>query len=42
MLEKEQYPFIEFDLDMLLDDDGRIKVIGNAYENSELLEMKEV
>lgn len=41
-IEKEQYPFVEFDLDMLLDDDGRIKVIGNAYENSELLEMKEV
>lgn len=41
-IEKKQYPFVEFDLDMLLDDDGRIKVIGNAYENSELLEMKEV
>lgn len=41
-IEKEQYPFVDFDLDMLLDDDGRVKVIGNAYENPELLEMKEV
>ncbi|WP_337803141.1 YopX family protein [Megasphaera sp.] len=38
----EQYPFVTFDLEMLICDDGRIKVIGNAYENSELLEMKEV
>lgn len=36
------YPFVTFDLEMLLDDDGRIKVIGNAYENPELLEKKEV
>jgi hypothetical protein len=36
------YPFVTFDLGMLLDDDGRIKVIGNAYENPELLETKEV
>lgn len=41
-IEKEQYPFVEFDLDMLLDDSGRVKVIGNAYENPELLEKKEV
>lgn len=33
---------VMFDLAMLLDDDERIKVIGNAYENPELLEMKEV
>lgn len=38
----DPYPFVEFDLSMLLDDAGRIKVIGNAYENSELLEKKEV
>lgn len=36
------YPFATFDLDMLIDDAGRIKVIGNAYENPELLEKKEV
>lgn len=36
------YPFVTFDLEMLLDDAGRIKVIGNAYENPELLETKEV
>ena len=36
------YPFVTFDLEMLIDDDGRIKVIGNAYENPELLETKEV
>lgn len=36
------YPFVEFDLSMLLDDAGRIKVIGNVYENPELLEKKEV
>lgn len=36
------YPFVMFDLAMLLDDDEQIKVIGNAYENPELLEMKEV
>lgn len=41
-IEKEQYPFVDFDLDMLLDDDVRVKVIGNGYENPELLEMKEV
>lgn len=35
------YPFVTFDLDMLIDDAGRIKVIGNAYENPELLKMKE-
>lgn len=40
-IEKEQHPFVDFDLDMLLDDDGRVKVIGNAYENPELLEPKE-
>lgn len=40
-IEKEQYPFVDFDLDMLLDHDGRVKVIGNAYENPELLEPKE-
>lgn len=38
----DPYPFVLFDLDMLIDDAGRIKVIGNAYENPELLEMKEV
>ena len=38
----EQYPFVTFDLEMLICDDGRIKVIGNAYENPELLETKEV
>lgn len=38
----DPYPFVMFDLDMLIDDAGRIKVIGNAYENPELLEMKEV
>lgn len=37
----EQYPFVTFDLEMLICDDGRIKVIGNAYENPELLEPKE-
>lgn len=37
----EQYPFVTFDLEMLICDDGRIKVIGNAYENQELLELKE-
>ncbi len=36
------YPFVTFDLEMLLDDAGRIKVIGNAYENPELLKTKEV
>lgn len=36
------YPFVTFDLEMLIDDNGRIKVIGNAYENPELLKMKEV
>lgn len=35
------YPFVTFDLAMLLDDEERIKVIGNAYENPELLELKE-
>lgn len=35
------YPFVTFDLEMLLDDAGRIKVIGNAYENPELLKTKE-
>ena len=40
-LEKEQYPFVDFDLDMLLNDDGRVMVIGNVYENPELLELKE-
>ena len=39
-IEKEQYPFVDFDLDMLLNDDGRVKVIGNVYENPELLEPK--
>lgn len=38
----DPYPFVTFDLDMLIDDDGQIKVIGNAYENPELLEKKEV
>lgn len=37
----EQYPFVTFDLEMLICDDGRIKVIGNIYENPELLEPKE-
>ena len=41
-IEKEQYPFVEFDLDMILNDGGRVKVIGNAYENPELIEKKEV
>lgn len=41
-IEDDPYPFVEFDLSMLLDDDERIKVIGNAYENPELLETKEV
>lgn len=41
-IEGDLYPFVTFDLAMLLDDDERIKVIGNAYENPELLEMKEV
>lgn len=40
-IEKEQYPFVKFDLDMLFNDDGRVKVIGNIYENPELLELKE-
>lgn len=40
-IEKEQYPFVDFALDTLLNDDGRVKVIGNAYENPELLEPKE-
>lgn len=39
-IEKEQYPFVEFDLDMILNDGGRVKVIGNVYENPELLEPK--
>ena len=39
-IEKEQYPFVEFDLDMILNDGGRVKVIGNVYENQELLEQK--
>lgn len=38
----DPYPFVTFDLEMLIDDDERIKVIGNAYENPELLEKKEV
>lgn len=38
----DPYPFVTFDLEMLIDDDGRIKVIGNAYENPELLKTKEV
>lgn len=38
----DPYPFVTFDLEMLLDDEGRTKVIGNAYENPELLEKKEV
>lgn len=41
-IEDDPYPFVTFDLDMLIDDDGQIKVIGNAYENTELLEKKEV
>lgn len=41
-IEDGLYPFATFDLAMLLDDDERIKVIGNAYENPELLEIKEV
>lgn len=41
-IEDDPYPFVTFDLDMLIDDDGQIKVIGNAYENPELLEKKEV
>ena len=36
----DPYPFVEFDLSMLFDDDERIKVIGNAYENPELLKRK--
>ena len=40
-IEKEQYPFVEFDLEMILNDGGRVKVIGNIYENPELLEPKE-
>lgn len=35
------YPFVTFDLEMLIDDNGRVKVIGNAYENPELLKTKE-
>lgn len=38
----DPYPFVTFDLEMLIDDDERIKVIGNAYENTELLKTKEV
>lgn len=38
----DPYPFVTFDLEMLIDDAGQIKVIGNAYENPELLEKKEV
>lgn len=38
----DPYPFVTFDLEMLIDDDERIKVIGNAYENPELLKTKEV
>jgi uncharacterized phage protein (TIGR01671 family) len=37
----DPYPFVTFDLEMLIDDDGRIKVIGNGFENPELLETKE-
>ena len=40
-IEKEQYPFVEFDLEMILNDGGRVKVIGNIYEHPELLEPKE-
>lgn len=38
----DPYPFVTFDLEMLIDDAGRIKAIGNAYENPELLKTKEV
>lgn len=38
----ERVLFVTFDLEMLIGDDGRIKVIGNAYENPELIEKKEV
>lgn len=38
----EQYPFVTFDLERLICDDGRIKIIGNAYENPKLIEKKEV
>lgn len=41
-IEDDPYPFVTFDLEMLIDDDGRIKVIGNGFENPELLETKEV
>lgn len=36
----DPYPFVMFDLDMIFNDDGRVKVIGNIYENPELLEQK--
>lgn len=32
--------FVMFDLDMIFNDGGRVKFIGNAYENPELLEQK--
>jgi uncharacterized phage protein (TIGR01671 family) len=38
----ERVLFVTFDLETLIGDDGRIKVIGNAYENPELIEKKEV
>ncbi|MFV0616867.1 YopX family protein [Megasphaera sp. WILCCON 0056] len=37
-IEDEQHPFVNFDLGMLLDDDDHVAVIGNVYENQELLE----
>lgn len=39
-IEDDLYPFVTFDLAMILDNDERIKVIGNIYENPELLEQK--
>lgn len=39
-IEKEQYPFVEFDLDMIINNGGRVKVIGNIYETPELLKQK--
>lgn len=36
----DPYPFVMFDLDMIFNDGGRVKFIGNIYENPELLEQK--
>lgn len=39
-IEDDLYPFVTFDLAMILDNYERIKVIGNIYETPELLKQK--